>query len=126
MKETLLAFALGGSTACLGCASEPAPRSPTTATGVTAKQAPNDPARGLDESECKSLGQWLRAACENRPNERSARADGWCSNVLSGVESGSWLTADCRKHITYIDSTCFRSTTNVHNMMMCDESVARP
>ena len=27
--------------------------------------------------------------------------------------------------ITYMDSVCFQSAANVHNMMACDDSVAR-
>jgi hypothetical protein len=112
--------------ACIAaCGGAPATEAPPAA-GVTAKQASNNPARLLDATECKSLGQWMADACQARPNERSARVDGWCSDVLRGVETGSWVTGDCVKHITYIDSTCYRSTTSVHDLMACDDAVSRP
>lgn len=123
MKAFVAALvALAGLAACGGeKAAEPPP-----ATGVTAVQPKNNPARLLTESECQSLGAWMADACQTRPNERSARVEGWCSDVLRGVENGSWVSGDCAKHITYIDSTCFRSTTNVHDLMECDHAVSRP
>jgi hypothetical protein len=111
-------------TACASGTSPSAP--PSTPSGVTAAQASNNPGRPLDAAECTSLGRWLADACQSRPNERSARVDGWCADVLRGVESGAWVTGDCVKHIKYIDSVCFRSTTGVHDMMACDDAVSRP
>jgi hypothetical protein len=118
-----IAFATFASVAACGGekATEPPP-----ATGVTAAQPKDGPGRLLTESECQSLGHWMADACQSRPNERSARVDGWCSDVLRGVETGAWTTRDCAKHITYIDSTCFRSSTNVHDLMECDQAVSRP
>jgi hypothetical protein len=119
-----LATMLAWTPACGGRAAEGPPAAP--ASGVTAPQPASNSGRALDESECRSLGRWLADACQNRPNERSARVDGWCSDILGGVESGAWVTGDCMKHIRYIDSTCFRSTTGVHELMACDEGVSRP
>lgn len=65
-------------------------------------------------------------ACANRPNERSAHVDGWCSDVLRGVTDGTWVPGDCMKNIKYMDAVCFQSAANVHNMMACDDSVHRP
>ena len=125
LPSFVLAAALLGTPACAGRAA-PAQEPAASTAGVTAPQPSSDPGRALDEKECRSLGRWLADACENRPNERSARVDGWCSDILRGVESGAWVTGNCMKHIKYIDSTCFRSTTGVHDLMACDEGVARP
>jgi len=108
-----------GIVACGG--STPAP----SATAPAASPRPADPNRHLAESECRSLGQLLAEACQTRPNERSARVEGWCSELLRGVEDGSWITRDCVKHIRYMDSECLRSASNVHIMMDCDRSVDR-
>jgi hypothetical protein len=123
MKATILLLLFGSTTAC--AATTPSSSDPRS-TGVTASQASNDPGRALSQSECDSLGRWLADACENRPNERSARVDGWCSDVMSSVANGSWVPRDCVKNIKYMDSVCFQSATNVHSMMACDESVRRP
>ena len=123
MKATVLLLLVFGMAACAGA--PPPPASPPS-TGVTSNQGADDPGRSLGISECESLGQWVAEACANRPNERSAHVDGWCSDVLSGVSSGSWVHGDCMKNIKYMDSVCFRSAANVHNMMACDESVHRP
>jgi hypothetical protein len=125
MKASLIAFAFVCTTAC--GSSVPKADSPSNPTGVTAAQPSSDnPARALSENECRSLGQWLSDSCENRPNERSARVDGWCSDIVRSVSSGAWVTDDCVKHIKYMDSVCFRSTNSVKNMMDCDDSVSRP
>lgn len=128
MKADLLALSLACMFACIpACAGGATPAElPATPSGVTAAQPANNPGRALDAAECTSLGQWLADACQNRPNERSARVEGWCSDVLRGVESGAWATSDCQPHIKYIDATCFRSTTSVHDLMACDQAVARP
>jgi hypothetical protein len=123
MRATLVVFALMGAAAC-GASTTPA-ASPSDRSGVTATQPSSEGARSLDENECRSLAQWLADACQNRPNERSARVDGWCSDILGKLESGAWVTGDCEKHIKYMDSVCFRSTTSVLNMMDCDDSVQR-
>ncbi len=77
-------------------------------------------------SECTSLGQSLADACDNRPNERSAKVEGWCSEILRGVADRSWMSRDCVKNIKYMDAMCFRGATNVLSMMACDDGVQRP
>jgi hypothetical protein len=119
----LLFFCAGvASGACGG--ETPPPTSPST--GVAAKQASDDANRALTKSECDSLGQWLAESCSNRPNERSARVDGWCTDIMRQVADGTWVPSDCVKNVKYMDSVCFQSAANVHNMMACDESVHRP
>jgi hypothetical protein len=121
MKATVLLLIFGSTVACAGSAPPPAS---DARSGVTASQASNDPGRPLSTDECESLGRWLADACSNRPNERSARVDGWCNDVVRGVADGTWARNDCVKSIKYMDSVCFQSATNVHTMMACDESVA--
>jgi hypothetical protein len=104
------------------CAGTPPPAPPPT--GVAASQPSDNPNRALSQSECESLGRFLADNCANRPNERSARVDGWCSDVMRTVEDGTWVPHDCLKSIKYMDSVCFQSAGNVHSMMACDESVA--
>jgi hypothetical protein len=107
--------ACGGSTPV---ASAPAPK-------ASASRGSTDPNRVLDEDECRSLGQVLAEACQTRPNERSARVEGWCSEIVRSVGDGSWVRRDCLKHVTYMDSECLRSASNVHVMMDCDKSIDR-
>jgi hypothetical protein len=123
MKATSLVLFLWTTAAC--ASGTPPPSSPNS-TGVAAKQGSNDPGRALTQSECDSLGQWLDQSCQNRPNERSARVDGWCSDITAGVAAGTWVTNDCLKNVKYMDSVCFEAATNVKSMMDCDESVHRP
>lgn len=128
MKATVLLVLLASAAACAGSAPpavSPSPSDPQPR-GVAASQGSDDPARALTKRECDSLGQWLADACTNRPNERSARVDGWCSDVLRGVSDGSWAARECLKNIKYMDAVCFQSAANVHNMMSCDDAVARP
>ena len=126
MRATVLLL-VGSLAACAG--GTPPSAAPSSsdsrAAGVAASQPSNDPARALTKGECESLGRWLADACATRPNERSARVDGWCSDVLRGVSDGSWVRGECLKNIKYMDSVCFQSAANVHNMMACDDSVAR-
>jgi hypothetical protein len=104
--------------ACGGAA--PPPPAP-----VARASSPADPNRRLDHEECVSLGQRMADACQTRPNERSARVDGWCNEILSGVSSGDWVTSECLAHIRYMDAACIHSATNVHAMMDCDSGVDR-
>jgi hypothetical protein len=119
MKRAALMLFFCGAAACGG-----SPPPPAQATGVAASQPSDNPNRALTKSECESLGRWLADACAGRPNERSARVDGWCSDVMRTVEDGSWVPRECLKSIKYMDSVCFQSAANVHSMMACDESVA--
>jgi hypothetical protein len=107
------AFACGGGTPAPQPASAPAPAS-------------DDPMRALTRAECQSLGEWMAEACRTKPNERSERIEGWCSEIVRGVGDGSWVSGVCVKNVRYMDSVCFRSTTNVHSMRDCDSSVHRP
>ena len=128
MKATVLLFLVWNTAACAGRPSPSAssPSSDSRATGVTASQPSDDPARALSMSECTSLGQSLADACDSRSNERSARVDGWCSDIVRGVADKTWVSRDCVKNIKYMDSMCFRSAANVHSMMACDDGVQRP
>jgi hypothetical protein len=119
MKTTALLLLFCGASAC---ASTPPPA--PAQTGVAASQPSDNPNRALTKGECESLGRVLADACANRPNERSARVDGWCSDVIRTVEDGTWVPHECLKSIKYMDSVCFESAANVHSMMACDESVA--
>jgi len=123
MKATALMLFLWTTAAC--ASGTPPPASPDS-TGVAAKQPSDDPGRALSKSECDNLGQWLAQTCANRPNERSARVDGWCSDIMRGVAEGTWVPGDCIKNVKYMDSVCFENASNVKNMMDCDESVHRP
>jgi hypothetical protein len=121
MRSTVLAV-----TACasaLACGSSP-PVVSTTPPRAPASRAA-DANRRLDGDECRSLGQFLSTACQTRPNERSARVEGWCSEIIRGVGDGSWVTGDCLKHVSYMDSECLRAAANVHVMMDCDKSIDR-
>ena len=121
MKTTALFLLFCGAAAC---ASTPPPSSPQT--GVAASQPADNPNRALTKGECESLGRVLADACANRPNERSARVDGWCSDIVRTVEDGTWVAHDCLKSIKYMDSVCFQSAANVHAMMACQDAVAAP
>jgi hypothetical protein len=122
MKATAIMLFVCTTAACAGATPPPS----SDPTGVAAKQPSDDPGRALSKAECDSLGQWLAESCSNRPNERSARVDGWCSDIMHGVADGSWVPHDCLNNVKYMDSVCFQSATNVKNMMDCDESVHRP
>jgi hypothetical protein len=122
MKATVLLLVVSA-TACAS-STPPAVSPDSRLGGIAASQSSSDPGRPLTKSECDFLGQSLADACAKRPNERSARVDGWCSDVLHGVADGSWVRGECLKHIKYMDSVCFQSTANVHTMMACDDSVA--
>ena len=111
--------------ALAGCGgSTPPPSAPTPGASASSASGAN-PNRALSATECQSLGQMLAEACQTRPNERSARVEGWCTDLLRGVEDGSWFTGDCRKHIKYMDAECLRSAANVHILMDCDKGVDR-
>ena len=126
MKATVLLFLVWNTAACAGRPSPSAGAPDPRATGVTASRPSDNPARALTTSECASLGQWMSEACESRSNERSARVDGWCSDIVRGVADSSWVSGDCVKNVKYMDATCYRSATNVHSMMACDDAVQRP
>jgi hypothetical protein len=113
------------SSAVGACASTPPPAAPPPSEAANAQGDSNT--RALTRSECESLGQWIVAACHERINmDRSEQAEGWCGEVVRGTsEGGTWVTAECMKHIKYMDDVCFRSTTKVRTLMDCDTNVDR-
>jgi hypothetical protein len=113
---TCLALVATGAFACAHTDPTP-PASPPKSSSAS-----NDPNRALTESECQSLGQELADKCRDRPSSRSARIEGWCSELLRGMDNGSWVAHDCVEHIRYMDSECMRSATNVPNMMDCESA----
>src|SRR5579859_1863515 len=126
MKKALyLLPILAAVAAC--AASEPSPKDPSSQAGqgAASKQAEDNANRALTKAECESLGDYLVDVCKNRPNSRSSKIDGWCSDTVSTVGNGSWVTDDCVQHIKYFDSVCFHSTTSVAALMDCDSTVAR-
>ncbi len=108
-------------------ASEPSPKDPSTQAGpgAASKQPADNANRALTKAECESLGEYLVDVCKNRPNSRSSKIDGWCSDTVSSIGTGSWVTDECVQHIKYFDSVCFRSTTSISSLMDCDSTVAR-
>jgi hypothetical protein len=106
----------------LGCGSkqsQPA-ESPSTA------QSSDDPNRKLTKSECDSLGSAIVDACNNRGNDRSSEADGWCSDMVRrNAGEGNWVDSDCLPHFKYMDAFCFNGARNAHAMMTCDRTVDR-
>jgi hypothetical protein len=104
-----------------GCGSkEPPPAAPANSASA------ENPNRRLTQSECDSLAQWLVDSCHNLGNNRSTQIDAWCSDVVRRTESdNSWATEECVKHVRYLDSVCFKSTTSIKNMMDCDTNVDR-
>jgi hypothetical protein len=107
-----------------GCGStEPPAESPSS---PAAARSGDDPNRRLTKSECDSLALLIVDACNNRGNDRSSEADGWCSDMLRRNEGdGVWVGADCVPHFRYMDSFCFRGSRNAHAMMVCDRTVDR-
>jgi hypothetical protein len=130
MKATLLLLLAASAVACASTAPKPAASADDSATdtaaGATAKQAADNPARPLTSDECHDLGQWIGEVCQNRGNTRSAQIDGWCSDMIRGVATGSWELGDCAKNVKYMDSVCFRSSKSVRTLMDCDNAVQRP
>ena len=110
--------------ACAACGGSPAPKAQAPQeTGATAQQPPDKANRPLTHEECKQLGQSIIDTCHGT-NTRSDVVEGWCSDVITGVDSGNWLS-DCEKHIKYVDAVCFAGTDSPKAMMDCDSAVAR-
>ncbi|MGA7123420.1 MAG: hypothetical protein WBY94_25175 [Polyangiaceae bacterium] len=114
-----------GAALIAGCGSNPPP--PAEAPSVTATQpAESDSNRRLTKSDCESLSSTIVDACNNRVNDRSSEADGWCSEMLRANDSGgAWITNDCEPHFRYMDAFCFQGAKNAHAMMDCDRTVDR-
>jgi hypothetical protein len=106
------------------CGSKEAP--PAESASNATSQSADDPNRRLTKSECESLAQTIVDACNNRGNDRSSEADGWCSEMLRRNEGGGpWVGDDCEPHFKYMDSFCFQGARNAHGMMVCDKTVDR-
>ncbi|HEY1694566.1 MAG TPA: hypothetical protein VGG39_20490 [Polyangiaceae bacterium] len=127
MSKLTISVLLAGAVACGGASatSSPAegPASNGNGNGATSAQGTNEAARALTHEECLSLGQSISDAC-NGTNTRSAQFEGWCSDVITGIGTGSWVT-DCEKHIKYMDAVCITSNTSIRSMMDCDSAVQR-
>ena len=86
----------------------------------------NDGSRRLTKSECDSLAHSIVDACNNRGNDRSAEADGWCSDMVAkNSGEGTWVSNDCVPHFRVMDRFCFEGSKNAHGMMVCDKTVDR-
>ena len=130
MKTSALILILGigmGATAC--GSSQTTPATPSNAdgdstdghSGSTSKQGGDNAARLLTHDECAQLGQLVSDTCRD-VHARSAQVEGWCGDVVSSYDAGSWVD-DCTKHIHLIDSMCFRTANNARGMMSCDQTV---
>lgn len=110
-----------------GCGANEAPpaEAPSSASPAAAPAA-NDPNRRLTKTDCESLASTIIDACNNRGNDRSSEADGWCSEMLRRNEGDhSWIASDCEPHFRYMDAFCFQGANNAHSMMDCDRTVDR-
>jgi hypothetical protein len=120
MRIRILFVATALATGC-GANESPPAESPSNA----APQS-DDPNRRLTKNECESLGQAIVDACNNRGNDRSSEADGWCSDMIRrNTGGGTWVADDCEPHFKYMDAFCFRGGRNAHAMMTCDRTVDR-
>jgi hypothetical protein len=117
------AVACGGASATSSPADGPAQNGNGNGHGATSAQGTSEGARPLTHEECLSLGQSITDAC-NGTNTRSAQFEGWCSDAITGIGTGSWVT-DCEKHIRYMDAVCMTSNTSIRSMMDCDSAVQR-
>jgi hypothetical protein len=124
MRTLAIALLLIGAAACASTTTPAAntPKAPDSE-GTASAQGKDEATRALSEDECKSLGQSITDACHGT-NTRSAQFEGWCGDVVRGVDSGSW-TADCVKHMKYMDAVCITSNTSIRSMMDCDSAVSR-
>jgi hypothetical protein len=110
-----------------GCGTkEPPPAESASSFGSQSAQGADDANRRLSKSECEALAQSIVDACNNRGNDRSTEADGWCSEMVRrNAGDGSWVGDDCLPHFKYMDAFCFRGANNAHGMMVCDKTVDR-
>jgi hypothetical protein len=113
---------LAGAAAC-GASTTSTATAPKTAEGAASKQGQDEATRALTEDECKELGQSITDNCHGT-NTRSAQFEGWCTDVIHGVDTGSWI-ADCVKHVKYMDAVCITSNPSIRSMMDCDSAVSR-
>lgn len=128
-KSTLITLLfIAASAACASTSSTPPPKAaaaPAEATseGKTSQQPKDEATRQLTEDECRALGQSIIDACHGQ-NTRQAQFEAWCSDVVHGVDTGTWV-ADCAKHMKYMDAVCITSNTSIRAMMDCDDAVTR-
>jgi|ERR1700722_1414713 hypothetical protein len=128
MKALFVAVLALAATAC--AASAPAPvvhTNPNLAAdreiGATNRQASEQANRAMTKDECNELGEYIAGVCHDT-NSRQARIEGWCSDMTARATSGTFAD-DCVKHLTYMDSVCYRSTDNAPSMMMCDRNAGQ-
>jgi len=123
MRLVLLIVGAMVATAC-GGKDQPA-ESPSNDTSSSTASS-NDGSRRLSKSECEALASSIVDACNNRGNDRSAEADGWCSDMVAkNSGDGTWVSGDCVPHFRYMDRFCFEGAKNAHAMMTCDKTVDR-
>lgn len=123
MRAVLLVVGAIVATAC-GGKDQPA-ESPSNDTS-SSSHASNDGSRRLSKSECESLAHAIVDACNSRGNDRSAEADGWCSDMVAkNSGDGTWVDSDCVPHFRVMDRFCFEGAGNAHGMMTCDKTVDR-
>jgi hypothetical protein len=127
LTSTLPEVLLVAAAFCSACgARETAPAESPASAAPSPKQAEVDPNRALTKDECGSLSQTIVDACNNRGNDRSTEADGWCSDMIQrNAGTGTWVDAECMKHFRYMDAYCFQNANNAHGMMICDRTVDR-
>jgi hypothetical protein len=127
--KTLAVLLLAGAAACGGSTPPPAASPSSTSegssepSGATAAQGADNPTRKLTHDECLQLGQSITDSCHGT-NTRSAELEGWCSDVIAGIGSGTWV-AECEKHVRYMDAVCITSNSSIRSMMDCDSAVQR-
>jgi hypothetical protein len=117
-------LALAASPACGGSATpakDPASGGASGKAGADSSNGGSD--RPLTHEECQQLGQTIIDTCHGI-NTRMSTIEGWCSDVVAGVGTGTWV-ADCEKHIRSMDAMCFSSTNSPKSMMDCDAAVSR-
>jgi hypothetical protein len=113
----------GAVAACGGAAATGSSPASESHHGATSAQGQDEATRALTHDECLSLGQSITEACHGT-NTRSAQFEGWCSDVITGIDTGTWV-ADCEKHIRYMDAVCITSNTSIRAMMDCDAAIQR-
>ncbi len=123
MSKYAILLVMAGAVACGGAAANKSSADTPAEHGATSAQGTNEAARPLTHEECLELGQSISDACHGNVT-RSDVFEGWCSDVIAGIGTGSW-TADCEKHVKYMDAVCITSNTSIRSMMDCDSAVQR-
>ena len=123
MSKLTISVLLAGAVACGGASSTTPPAEAPAHHGATSAQGNDEASRPLTHEECLQLGQSITDACHGNVT-RSNVFEGWCSDVITGIDTGSWV-ADCEKHVKYMDAVCITSNTSIRSMMDCDSAVQR-